>query len=243
MNVLILGANGQLGPHVIKALEKDGHTLRLTDVNDSPDTSHEYFNLDAANLDGVIAAAEGMDTIVNLSVLRPDRQIAFDVNARGAYNAMAAAVHHGIRRVINTGPHFTIAGPTYENSDHLIGPDVPTQSGTLLYAITKSLGQEVCRIFTENHDVHVLTLLFYNFWYPDDHSADGQDVTPFSVTWEDSAEAFRPALRIDLKELPSKCETFFIFADMPHQKFTNEKAKRILGWYPTNTLSHRWTKL
>ncbi|MCH7802392.1 MAG: NAD(P)-dependent oxidoreductase [Chloroflexi bacterium] len=243
MNVLILGANGQLGPHVIKALEKDGHTLRLTDVNDPPDTSHEYFNLDASNLDGVIAAAEGMDTIVNLSVLRPDRQIAFDVNASGAYNAMAAAVHHGIRRVINTGPHFTIAGPTYENSDHLIGPDIPTQSGTLLYAITKSLGQEVCRIFTENHDVHVLTLLFYNFWYPDDHSADGQDVTPFSVTWEDSAEAFRPALSIDLDDLPSKCEIFFIFADMPHQKFTNEKAKRILGWHPTNTLSHRWTKL
>ena len=243
MNVLILGANGQLGPHVIKALENDGHTLRLTDINDPPDTPHEYFKLNAGDLDGVIAAAEGMDTIINLSVLRPHRQIAFDVNARGTYNAMAAAVHHGIKRMINTGPHFTIAGPTYENNDHLIGPDVPTQSGTLLYAITKSLGQEVCRIFTENHDIHVLTLLFYNFWFPDDHSADGQDVTPFSVTWQDSAEAFRPALSIDLEELPSKCETFFIFADMPHQKFTNEKAKRILGWQPTNTLAHRWTKM
>ena len=65
----------------------------------------------------MIEAAEGMDTIINLSVLRPHRRVAFDVNARGTYNACAAAVHHGIRRVINTGPHFTITGPTYENSD------------------------------------------------------------------------------------------------------------------------------
>ena len=134
----------------------------------------------------MIEAADGMDAIVNLSVLRPDRKIAFDVNARGTYNACAAAVHHGIRRVINTGPHFTITGPTYENSDHLIGPDVPSQSGTLLYAITKSLGQEICRVFTENHDLYVLTLLFYNFHYGNEVEGYGKDFTPFNVTWKDA---------------------------------------------------------
>ncbi|HAL46642.1 MAG: NAD(P)-dependent oxidoreductase [SAR202 cluster bacterium] len=241
MNVLILGANGQLGPHVVNALEGE-HTLRLTDINDPPDGPHEYFNLDSADLDGVIAASEGMDAIINLSVLRPHRQIAFDVNARGTYNAIAAAVHHGIKRVINTGPHWTIAGPTYENHDFLLNPDIPSQSGTQLYAITKSLGQEICRVFTENHDVSVLTLLFYNFRWPDDHSADGQDIIPFAVTWQDSAQAFRPALTIDLDTLPSKCEIFNIFADLPHNKFANEKAKRILGWEPTDNLDHFWKK-
>ena len=33
MNVLILGANGELGPHVVRALECR-HQLRLTDIND-----------------------------------------------------------------------------------------------------------------------------------------------------------------------------------------------------------------
>jgi nucleoside-diphosphate-sugar epimerase len=226
---------------VVDALEGE-HTLRLTDVNDAPETPHEYFQLDVADVDGVIAAAEGMDAIVNLSVLRPDRQVAFDVNARGSYNAMVAAVRHGIRRVINTGPHFTIAGPTYENLDQLIGPDIPSQSGTLLYAITKSLGQEICRVFTENHDVSVLTLLFHNFRYPDDHSADGQDFTPFSVTWQDAAQAFRPALTVDLDSLPTRCEVFYIFADLPHRKFSNEKAKRVLGWRPTNSLEQFWKR-
>ena len=41
MKVLILGANGMLGPHVVKALE-GRHELRLTDINDL-DSPHEYF--------------------------------------------------------------------------------------------------------------------------------------------------------------------------------------------------------
>ena len=101
MNILLLGANGMLGPYVIKALENE-HKLRLTDINDPPETKHEYIKLDVMDLDGVIAAAKGMDAIVNLSVLRPDRKVAFDVNSVGCYNAMRAAVEHKINKVINT---------------------------------------------------------------------------------------------------------------------------------------------
>ena len=241
MNVLVLGANGYLGPHAVKVLERE-HTLRLTDINDLDDTAHEYFKLDVSDLDAVVAAAEGMDAIVNLSVLRHDRQLAFDVSARGAYNMMVAAVEHGIRRVINTGPHFTVAGPTYERIDYEIGPDVTPQPGTNLYALTKSLGQEACRVFSDNHDIHVLTLLFYNFFDPSDTSRYGKDVTPYAVTWDDAAEAFPLALTVDESALPSRCEVFYIFTDMPHGRFSNEKAKRILGWQPTNRLEKFYTR-
>ena len=240
--VVIYGANGQLGPHVVKALEGE-YELHLNDVKDEMDTDHDYKRVDVSNMDEVLAAAEGMDAIVNLSVLRWDRQIAFDVNARGCFNVMTAAVKHGIRRVINTGPHYSFAGPTYETLDYEIGPDIPPQPGTRLYAISKSLGQEICRVFTEVHDIHVIMLLFYNFRCPDDHSADGQDFTPFTVSWGDAGQAFRPALSIDLDKLPSKCEVFNIFADIPHQKFSNEKAKRILGWQPVDQLDQFWRKV
>ncbi len=240
MNVLVLGANGYLGPHVVKALERE-HTLRLTDINDL-DTPHEYFKLDVSDLDAVVAAAEGMDAIVNLSVLRHDRQLAFDVSARGAYNMMVAAVEHGIRRVINTGPHFTVAGPSYERVDYEIGPDVTPQPGTNLYALTKSLGQEACKVFSDNHDIYVLTLLFYNFFDPADSSRYGQDITPYAVTWDDAGEAFPLALTVDESSLPSRCEVFYVFTDMPHGRFSNEKTKRVLGWQPTNRLEQFYTR-
>lgn len=242
MKVLVLGANGMLGPHVIKALQEK-HELRLTDINDPPETCHEYLRIDASNLDQVVSAAEDMDAIVNLSVLRNDPQLAFDVSARGCYNTMTAAVRHGIHRVVNTGPHFTVTGPAYEVFDHDIRPDAPPQPGTGLYALTKSLGQEICRVFTEHHDISVTTLLFYNFRDQDDHSADGQDFTPYSVSWSDAGNAFAAALDTSPASLPSKCEVFLVFADLPHNKFSNEKAKRLLGWRPVDTLEQFWKKV
>lgn len=239
MKVAIYGANGAMGPHVIRALEGE-HELRLSDVNDLEGSPHEYRKIDVADLDAVVDAAEGMDAIINLSVLRDHRKIAFDVSMRGCYNVMTAAVTHGVRRVINTGPHFTLAGATYERFDYDIGPDIPAQPGTNLYALTKSLGHEICRVFTRNHDVYVMGLFFYNF-RPED-SQVGQDLTPYSLTWEDTGRSFASALAVDLDTLPSRWESFFVFTDLPHHKFSNEKAKRILGWQPTRDLREFWTK-
>ena len=111
MKVLILGGNGRMGPWVVAALA-GRHTLRVTDVNDPPPAfAHEYRRLDVADGAAVAAAAAGMDAIINLSVLRRDNRRAFAVNLRGNYHLAAAAVRHGIRRVINTGPHYQLAGP------------------------------------------------------------------------------------------------------------------------------------
>lgn len=241
MKALILGANGYLGPHVVKALEGE-HELLITDIKPPPsETPHEYRRVDVTNLEQVMQAAEGMDTILNLSVVRPHRVLAFGVNMMGCYNMMLAAVEHGIRRVINTGPHFTITGPPYEGFDFDIRPDVPSQSGINLYAQSKSLGQEICRLFTEHHDIWVQEYLFYNFRDPAMLKA-GSGGAPFQISWADAGEIFRLGLAIDLGDLPSKCEVFCCFGDMPHGKFNNEKTKRILGFQPKDDLSVQWRR-
>lgn len=241
MNVLVLGGAGMLGPHVIPKLEHE-YDLLVTDIKEPPmDFRGEFRLLDVADYHGVVDAAEGMDAIINLSVLRHDRKIAFDVNTRGCYNMMEAALQHGIRRIINTGPHFTIAGPTYERFDYEIGPDIPPQSGTLLYALSKSVGHEICRVYAENHDLFVQTYLFYNFRDAADPITD-REVRPFAVSWENSAEVFPLGLRIPLHELPSRFETFYVFTDMPHGRFTNTKVKKILGWEPRDDISVIWRR-
>ena len=105
MKILILGGNGMIGPWAVRAM-KDRHEILLTDINEPhPNYQGDYLQLSVADVDGVIKAAEGMDVIVNLSVLRPHRQLAFDVNTMGNYAMMVAAREHGIKRVINFGPH------------------------------------------------------------------------------------------------------------------------------------------
>jgi hypothetical protein len=241
MKILIIGANGYLGPHVVKALEPH-HELRVTDIKPPAGKSrHEFLNVDVTSLEQVRKAARGMDAIVNLSVVRRDRKLAFDVNTRGCYNMMLAAVEQGIRRIINTGPHLVVSGPPYDRFDFGIAPDSPPQPGTHLYGLSKSLGQEICRIFTHHHDIYVQEYLFYSFRDAADLKP-GTDATPFSISWGDAAEAFRLGVEIDLARLPSRCEVFFIFADMPHGRYVNEKAKRILGLRFKDDLSVLWRK-
>ena len=117
MKVLITGATGYLGPHVAKALAPH-HQLLLSDIKPPQrDPGHEFRVVDVSSLEEVMRASEGMDAIVNCSVVRQGDRPSFGVNVGGCWNIMTAAVKHGIRRVINTGPHFTIAGPSYEAFD------------------------------------------------------------------------------------------------------------------------------
>ena len=210
MKVLLLGGHGMMGPPLVQALEGE-YDLRVTDVV-PVDTPHESMQVDVADLDQVMAAAEGVDVIVNLAVLRPDRKLAFDVNTLGTYNAVRAAVEHKTARFINTGPHYAIAGPDYTNYDFQITPEVPPHPGLGLYAISKAAGQEVCRIFAAHYPVHVLSLLFRQF--------DGPR----------AARAIKAALEVDLASLPSNNEVFFVVPDPPGGCFSTEKTQRLLGF-------------
>jgi hypothetical protein len=231
---------------VVQALAPHHH-LRITDIKPAPAEfkeqyhDHELFDLDVTSSDQMMRAADGVDAIINLSVARQNPTLAFRVNMLGCHHMMQAAVRHDIRRVINTGPHFTIAGPDYEGFDHWITPDVPPHSGTNLYALSKSLGQEVCRVFTQRHDIYVQDYLFYNFRYADKLKR-GSGGVPFIVSWADAAELFRLGLEIELARLPSRCEVFFILGDNPQGKFTNDKAKRILGFSPRDDMNVLWRK-
>lgn len=247
MNVLILGANGYLGPYVVKALAPH-HRLRITDIRPAPSSvrqqlaGHEFFDVDVTDAGQVLRAAQGVEAIINLSVVRSHPELAFRVNMLGCYHVMQAAVKLGIRRIINTGPHFTLAGPTYEGFDFGISPDVPSHSGTNLYALTKSLGHQICQAFAERHDVYVQDYLFYTFREAE-QLKPGVGGVPFVVSWDDAAEVFRLGLEIDLARLPSRCEAFFIVGDTPQGKFLNQKAKRVLGFAPKDDVSVLWRKV
>ena len=126
MKVLILGCNGMLGPWLSEIL-KDDHEIIETDL-EQIDTNTNFVKVDISDTDQVLEVAEGVDAIINLSVLRTDRRIAFDVNMKGNLNMMLAAEKFKISRIINTGPHFQVAGPTYENYDS----EITLQTSTLV---------------------------------------------------------------------------------------------------------------
>ncbi len=247
--VCIYGAGGPVAASAAQSLKND-YELRLTDLRDVkeilkgepqskgapmpvvPEPPHEWRCVDVTDYEQVRAAAEGMDALINATVLRPDPVLAFHVNLIGAYNVMKAAVDCGITRIIHTGPRHTRLnheGDYWYDFD--IPDDAPLHPGSDLYALTKYLGGNVVRIFAEAHKLEVVTFLYCGF-NPGDGGdlKDGSGIGPFFTSWEDTGEAFRYGLRAT--KLTQPYEVFDIVAKLPHGKFGPAKAERLLGWTP-----------
>jgi nucleoside-diphosphate-sugar epimerase len=257
--IVLYGAGGPLGAVTTEALSHD-HILRLTDVRpiaeivaeNKPQSlgapfprvlgpPHEMTVVDVTDPDQVLEAARGMDAIVNCTVVRPDPVLAFRVNTIGAYNVMHAAVACGIRRVVHTGPQeVTLPHPAGYWYDFDLPSNVPSRPGAQLYILSKYLGHEICRIFAEEYDLEVPTLLFSSFVNPSGPAPEPLGAFAFSVSWEDAAQAMRQALRAP--SFPHPLEVMHIVADLPHGKYRNDKAKELLKWQPRDRLESHWLR-
>lgn len=256
--VLVLGAGGPLAAATARVLAPS-YVLRLTDVRPLAEAAsgppqsegaplptvlpspHEHRQVDVTDLRQVVDAADGMDAIINCTVVRPHLERAFAVNCLGAYNVMRAAVAKRIRRVVHTGPlQVSSEWPAGYGWDFGVPDDAPGRSGGWLYGHTKLLGQEVVRLFAEAHDMQVPALYFSAFVDPATARPRMGGVHPMSISWEDSAEAMRRALEVP--SLPSPLEIFHILADLPHGKYSSAKAQRLLGWSPRDSLQHLWAR-
>lgn len=252
-NVVIFGAGGPLAAATAPLLAPS-YRLRLTDVRPMDEIiaagprgpgqpvpevlgpPHETMPVDVTDLDQVLRACEGMDAIVNCTVVRPHPVDAFLVNTIGAYHVMRAAVAHRVRRVVHTGPLQVLndrqAGYAW---DFDIPDEAPPRPGAWLYLHTKYLGQEIVRRFAEQFDLEVPALLYCNFVNP--QTARGP-INPMTVSWDDAGHAMRRA--VEVPSLPTPFEIFHVLADLPHGKYSGEKAYRLLGWSPRDDLSHLW---
>ncbi|HEX2036482.1 MAG TPA: NAD(P)-dependent oxidoreductase [Chloroflexota bacterium] len=255
MKIVLYGAGGPVAAAAIAELEQH-HTLRLTDVRPLhephprlADTrgaetwpsrpaprEHEFRQVDVTKAEEVLGAAEGMDAIVNLSVIRPDPVLSFRVNMLGAYHVMQAAATHGIKRVVHTGPEVII---NHYRHDFDITVEAPPRPGTGYYLLTKYLGQEVVRAFAEAHELEVIALYFHVF-QPASATEPLRGASPFLVSWEDTGRAFRAA--VEAPAMPNRYEPFIITTDLPHGKFNAEKAKRLLGWQPRDLFAGHWRR-
>lgn len=254
--ILILGAGGPIGAAATDVL-RHHHRLRLAgrrsmaEVAGTPPQSegaplpkpveppHEERSVDVTDATAVLDAAQDMDAVINLTVLRPDPVEAFRVNTLGAYHVMRAAVHHGIRRVVHTGPVLTLGPyPAGYTQDRDIAANVPPRPGDNLYFISKFLGQEICRVFAEHYAIACPALLYCGFVDPATAARREQNPHPFSISWGDSGRSLAAAVRVT--RMPRPFEVVHILADSPHDRYRNDDARRLLEWEPQDNLDHLW---
>ena len=207
--VVLFGAGGPVGASAIAAL-KDHYTLRVTDLRPMTEVAaappqsprapipevlgppHENRVVDITDYAQVLAACEGMDAAINVSVVRPHPVLAFQVNMVGAYNVAKACVACGIKRLIHTGPFHTSLNHNADYwHDFQVEADIPLHPGDDLYAVSKYLGGHITRVFAEREGLEVLAFVYTHFRprevLPEEQ---GQGVHPYTTSWEDTGEAF-----------------------------------------------------
>ena len=180
MKVLVTGADGFIGSHLVETLVKNGHEVRafvlynsfnswgwLDESDKSIRDSIDVFAGDIRDPHGVDKAVEKQEVILNLAALiaipysyhSPDTYI--DTNIKGTLNILQAARRHGVKRVVQTSTSEVYGTAQYIPIDevHPLHPQSP-------YAATKVGADQLALSFHASFDVPVGILRPFNTYGP-----------------------------------------------------------------------------
>jgi len=258
--LVIFGAGGPFGAAAAERLA-DRMRLRLTDrrpyaeviataAPQSPGAPvpvlwaaprHETAVVDVADRAQVLTAMNGADVALNLTVVRDHPIDCFRVNTVGALNVLRAAVETGVRRVVLTGPNQVFNPmPGAYWSDFGLGSDLPQRPGAHVYMLSKHLGQELARVFAQEHGLEIVSLVFGYFADPVTSRADPFGAHPFTVSWDDTGEAMARAVLVP--SYPHPFEVLHVQGMLPHGKYRTDRIREVLGWAPADDLRRLWTR-
>ncbi len=180
MKILVTGADGFIGSHVVETLVKSGHEVRafvlynsfnswgwLDESDKSIRDSIDIFAGDIRDPHGVDKAVENQEVILNLAALiaipysyhSPDTYI--DTNIKGTLNILQAARRHNVKRVVQTSTSEVYGTAQYIPIDevHPLHPQSP-------YAATKVGADQLALSFHASFDLPVGILRPFNTYGP-----------------------------------------------------------------------------
>jgi len=178
--VLVTGADGFIGSHLVERLVKEGATVRafvyynsfghwgwLDFLPKNLQKRIDVFCGDVRDPNGVATAMAGRDVVFHLAALigipfsyhSPDSYV--DTNIKGTLNVLQAARKAGVKKIIHTSTSevYGTAQQIPISEDHPINPQSP-------YAATKSAADALALSFYRSFDTPVAVLRPFNTYGP-----------------------------------------------------------------------------
>jgi NAD dependent epimerase/dehydratase len=178
--VLVTGADGFIGSHLVERLLRDGVRVRALCMYTS-NGSHGWLDeLDPALLDGldvrlgdirdsdfVAQLVDGVDTVFHLAALIaiPYSYLAprsfIDTNVVGTHNVLEAVRRHGVRRMVHTS-----TSEVYGTPDTLPITEAHPLRGQSPYSASKIAADKLCEAWACSFDTPVVVLRPFNTYGP-----------------------------------------------------------------------------
>lgn len=174
-NVIVTGGAGCIGLEVCQELQRRGCGVHLFDLSEQilrakeaiPKRIDVYYGsiLDQSS---IREAMEGCDAVIHLAGYLGVRRTeinklrCLEINVEGTKNILERAVQHQLKKIV-----FASSSEVYgEPKENPIHEDAPTQ-GKTVYAVSKLMGEELCRAYTQRYPrlQHVI-LRYFNTYGP-----------------------------------------------------------------------------
>jgi nucleoside-diphosphate-sugar epimerase len=173
VKVVVTGGSGKGGTWVVRDLREHGHDVLNVDTRHDGSDFGLCLIADLTDLGQTQDALAGAQAVVHFAAipapqLRPDGET-FRINALSTYNVFAAAVAHGVRRVVWASSE-TVLGlpfdipPAFAPIDETIEPR-PESS----YSLSKLVGETMAAQFARRTSTEFVGLRISNIMVPDDY--------------------------------------------------------------------------
>jgi UDP-glucose 4-epimerase len=165
MRVLVTGAAGFIGSHVMDRLRAAGHEPVGFDVRPSPHHARGEAAMVVGDLldpDALTKAMQGCDAVAHLAAAADVDQVAKnpaaaeELNSRGTLSVLEAARAAEVPRIVYASTIWVYDG----HARDLVDEETPVSQSSHLYTATKLAGEMYCRSYAELYDVEFTILRF-----------------------------------------------------------------------------------
>ena len=166
--VLVTGASGMLGQHLVPMLESKGHIVLRPPQSELDLTNSEAVSkyIQSNPIDVVVHGAAYVAGIASSTTMKHH---SFDTNVTMGLNLIRSCIEHGIERILNVGSATVYPSdapqPLTESSLGEGAFEGPIEG----YALSKYVVYRACAMANEQHNVSFKTVLPCNLYGPYDN--------------------------------------------------------------------------
>ena len=233
--VLLTGASGNLGRHLVSQLGAAGWRLRLTDVVDFPDSIPAGSSFTRADLrDGValLRLAEGCGTILHFGGASTDRPFGevLGPNVEGLYHVYEAARRERARVVFASSNHAV----GFHERSQAIDADAQLLPDTY-YGLSKAYGELMGRLYWYKHGVESIFLRIGSC-FPEPQNAR------MLATWLSYDDLARLVERC-IMAADVTCDVIWGTSNNSRMTWWRADARERIGWQPRDSADPFATQL